>query len=471
MEKESVTPLEKTPSGAVTFAQPKMIVRLTETALMLALGAVLSIVPLPELPYGGSITVASMVPLLLIAYRYGTLWGLFSSFAFSLLQLLFGLKNLSYATSFVAAVAIIFLDYLLAFSVLCAGGWFRKKIASQSAALGLSAFCACILRYVCHVISGCTVWAGISIPTKEALIYSLSYNATYMIPETLITVLAAIYLGRVLNFRSEQLSPLSDRSKSAREGFGLRVLAGLVLVAESMIVIAMIFAPLQNAESGELFVSGLQSVPWSTLWIVTAVGQIAAMTLLYLSYKPQVPRVHKKSTRQLTEIGVIAALYTALTLVIAPFSFGEIQCRVSEALTILPVFTPVAIPGLVLGCFLSNLIGLSMGANVAGAWDLLLGTGATLLAALFSYWFRKVTLRGWPWLSLIPPVFFNALIVGGELAFALVPKAPWDTFPLFAAQVGLGEAIAVFVGGSLLYVALTRSGAARHLFASDPPRE
>ena len=177
--------------------------------------------------------------------------------------------------------------------------------------------------------------------------------------------------------------------------------------------------------------------------------------------------MRKKPVRQLTEIAAIAALYTALTLAIAPFSFGEIQCRVSEALTILPVFTPAAIPGLTLGCFLSNLIGLSMGANVAGAWDLLLGTGATLLAALFSYWFRRVQVRGWPWLSLIPPVFFNALIIGAELAFALVPNAPWDTFPLFAAQVGIGEAIAVFVGGSLLYLALTRSGAARRLFAGS----
>ena len=176
-----------------------------------------------------------------------------------------------------------------------------------------------------------------------------------------------------------------------------------------------------------------------------------------------------KPVRQLTEIAVIAALYTALTMV-NPFSFGPIQCRVSEALTVLPVFTPVAIPGLTLGCFLSNLIGLSTGANVAGAWDLLLGTGATLLAALFSYWFRGVKLRDWPWLSLIPPVFFNAVIIGAELALSplLFAEPSWALFPVCAAEVGAGEAIAVFVGGSLLYFALSRSGADRRLFVNAP---
>ena len=269
------------PTSPVSFPKPKAVVRLTETALMLALGAVLSLVPLFELPYGGSITVASMVPILLIAYRYGTAWGVFSSFAFSLLQLLFGLKNLSYATSFVAAMAILFLDYLLAFTVLCAGGWFRKKIKSQSAALGLGAFCACALRYVCHVISGCTVWAGISIPTKEALLYSLSYNATYMIPESIITVLADVYLARALNLRSERFTRLA--ANRAASGFGLRVLAGLVLTGVLVFDVAHIFSRLQDADSGEFSLAGLAAVPWTLLGIVTGAGALVALVLWLIS--------------------------------------------------------------------------------------------------------------------------------------------------------------------------------------------
>ena len=268
-------------TGAVAFPKPKAVVRLTETALMLALGAVLSLVPLFELPYGGSITVASMVPILLIAYRYGTAWGAFSAFAFSLLQLLFGLKNLSYATSFVAAVAILLLDYLVAFSVLCAGGWFRNKIKAQPTALGLGALCACVLRYLCHVISGCTVWAGISIPTKEALLYSLSYNATYMIPESIITVLTAVYLARSLNLRSERFTRLAaNRSTS---GFGLRVLAGLVLTGVLVFDVAHIFSPLQDAESGEFSFAGLATVPWTLLGIVTGAGLLVALVLWLIS--------------------------------------------------------------------------------------------------------------------------------------------------------------------------------------------
>ena len=276
------TTTKTAPSGAVTFAQPKTIVWLTETALMLALGAVLSLATPFKMPFGGSITLASLAPLLLIAYRYGVQWGLFTAFAFSLLQLLFGLDNLSFATSFVAAVAIIVLDYLLAFSALCAGGFFRHRFASQSTALGLGALCACGIRFVCHVISGCTVWAGISIPTKEAFIYSLSYNATYMIPETLITVLAAIYLGRVLNFRSEQLEPLTARSEPT-PGFGLRVLAGLVLTGVLVFDVAQVGNVLQDAESGEFSLAGLSTVPWTLLGVVTAVGVVIALALWLVS--------------------------------------------------------------------------------------------------------------------------------------------------------------------------------------------
>ena len=88
--------------------------------------------------------------------------------------------------------------------------------------------------------------------------------------------------------------------------------------------------------------------------------------------------------RETVIAALIAAMYTALTVAVAPLSYGLVQCRVSEALTVLAAFTPAAVPGLTVGCFLSNLIGLSTGANIAGALDLLLGPLATGLAALLS---------------------------------------------------------------------------------------
>ena len=94
--------------------------------------------------------------------------------------------------------------------------------------------------------------------------------------------------------------------------------------------------------------------------------------------------MNKKTIRTLATAGLIAAMYTVLTVCVAPLSYGLIQCRLAEALTILVAYTPAAIPGLTIGCALSNLIGLSMGANIAGAVDILVGTLATGLAALLS---------------------------------------------------------------------------------------
>lgn len=113
-------------------------VRLTESAIMLAFATVLSIVKILDLPYGGSITACSMLPVLIIAYRHGTGWGLFTALAFGLLQLLLGANNLSYATGAFAAVMIVLFDYIIAFGVLGLGGLFRK-IKDPSTGLALAA--------------------------------------------------------------------------------------------------------------------------------------------------------------------------------------------------------------------------------------------------------------------------------------------------------------------------------------------
>ena len=118
--------------------QQKML-RLVESGLMLALATILSMVKVLDLPYGGSITAFSALPILLVGYRHGTAHGLFTAFAYALMQLILGLNTLNYATSVGAAVAIVILDYLLAFTVLGLGGIFRKKVQSQGAALVLGA--------------------------------------------------------------------------------------------------------------------------------------------------------------------------------------------------------------------------------------------------------------------------------------------------------------------------------------------
>lgn len=160
---------------------------------------------------------------------------------------------------------------------------------------------------------------------------------------------------------------------------------------------------------------------------------------------------------------LIAAMYTALTVAVAPLSYGLVQCRLSEALTVLAAFTPAAVPGLTVGCFLSNLIGLSTGANIAGALDLLLGPLATGLAALLSYRLRRYRRGGVPWLSTLPPILLNALIVGTELAFTS-PVFTWQVLLTQIALVGAGQLAACLIGGALLAKAITGTGLERLIF-------
>ena len=122
-----------------------------------------------------------------------------------------------------------------------------------------------------------------------------------------------------------------------------------------------------------------------------------------------------KNTTFLVTGGLIAALYTVATYISASMglAYGGIQFRISEALNILPVFTPAAIPGLIVGCLLGNL------GSPFGIIDILLGTLATALSAICAYYTRKITCFSLPLLSLFFPVLFNAVIIGAEVAFFL----------------------------------------------------
>ncbi len=165
----------------------------------------------------------------------------------------------------------------------------------------------------------------------------------------------------------------------------------------------------------------------------------------------------KTSVRYLTTAAVIAALYCALTLLLPFMTFGPIQCRLSEALTILPIFTPAAIPGLIVGCLVSNTVGLSLGANVAGAWDILLGTLATALAALLTRKLRQVRIKNLPLLSTLPPVILNGVIIGAELTVALYNEFSWGILLFNMFTVAVGQLLACTAGGLLLFGAIEHS--------------
>ena len=256
----------------------KLSQKLTESALMLALATILSFVKIIELPFGGSITLASMLPMVILSYRYGFLWGLFSSAAFSLIQLLFGLNNLSYATSVTAAIAIILLDYVLAFSCTAVGGLF-KKMRSPVTAISLSAFAACLIRFICHTISGCTVWAGVSVPTADAFVYSLIYNAAYMIPETVITVVVALYISSALDFSQKTILPQKKKTASPQTAL-LSVICGIISLAAIIVAAVFVFPAMQNEDGFDI--TGIANVNFAAVAIclvIAAAGIVAAVVI------------------------------------------------------------------------------------------------------------------------------------------------------------------------------------------------
>ena len=251
---------------------------LVESAIMISLATVLSVFKLAELPYGGSITLASMLPIVILAYRHGTLRGVAAGAVYGVIQQLLGLKTLSYFTTPLSIAAIILLDYAVAFAVIGLAGVFRRVLRRQSSAMLLGTFLACLLRYACHVISGATVWAGLSIPTEAALVYSFIYNATYMIPETVVLLLAAAYLCEVLDFASE--IPRRRPSEGDTRAQICYLLAALLGVSALIFATVSVFSKLQNAETGEFFAAGLMRVNWVSFSIV--IGTLAVLSLLLL---------------------------------------------------------------------------------------------------------------------------------------------------------------------------------------------
>ena len=173
--------------------------------------------------------------------------------------------------------------------------------------------------------------------------------------------------------------------------------------------------------------------------------------------------MQKSVLRHMCEAGVIAALYAVLTLLIPALSFGPLQVRLSELLTILPVFTPAAIPGLAIGCFFSNLFGIVSGANLAGAWDLLFGTTATVSAAVFARCCRNIRLFKLPILSALFATVINGFVVGAELTIAVF-NSQWALLPLCIAEVAVGELMAATIGGLLLCFVLEKTGASKSIF-------
>ena len=151
---------------------------------------------------------------------------------------------------------------------------------------------------------------------------------------------------------------------------------------------------------------------------------------------------------KISKQAMIAAIYTVVSVMLSAITYGPVQVRVSEALTLLPVFAFGNIWGVTIGCFITNLIGFFTGANILGSLDMLFGTFATFSAAVVTYLLRNVRFKGLPVLSVIPPIVFNAVVVGWELCIFL-NNGVFNTviFWYQAASVAVGQIISCGVIG------------------------
>ena len=202
--------------------------RLTESAMLLAVAIVLELVSkmfIPELPFGGQITLVSMLPVVLISYRHGVKWGLISGVAYAMIEMASGAKTVTAAfqpgyfgdgTMILNALIMCLLDYLLAYTMLGLGGVFRNRIESRGKALCCGVLVALGCRYAAHIFSGYILFSGWAEwfftqdgfpawganlvaslnPAALGMLYSIVYNGMYMIPEMIFTAVAAVLVAR-----------------------------------------------------------------------------------------------------------------------------------------------------------------------------------------------------------------------------------------------------------------------------------
>lgn len=202
--------------------------RLTESAMLLAVAIVLELVAkmfIPEMPFGGQVTIVSMLPIILISYRHGMKWGFVASFTYALLEMALGAKTVSAAflpgyfgdeTMIHNALLMCLLDYVVAYTVLGLGGIFRDRIENRGTALVCGSLVALGARYLSHIVSGYILFSGYAewyftqegfpawgaqlveqlSPQVLGVVYSVVYNGMFMIPEILLTAVAALILSR-----------------------------------------------------------------------------------------------------------------------------------------------------------------------------------------------------------------------------------------------------------------------------------
>ena len=175
---------------------------LAEAAVMLALAIALSYIKIWDMPMGGSVTLLSMLPIILIAVKNGTGWGVGPAFVFSLFQLLQGVMSgnvFPYCRTLAIVILCVAFDYIVPFTVLGFAAVGKKKFGMAGVYVGIVA--VCFIRFLCHYITGVFIWGQWAPEGMAKALYSLLYNGQYMLPETILTLVAAVLLLRAKPIR------------------------------------------------------------------------------------------------------------------------------------------------------------------------------------------------------------------------------------------------------------------------------
>ena len=257
----------------------KNTLALCEAGIMIAFSTVLAMLKLIDMPYGGSVTFAQMLPILIYAYRHGPKYGMGAALTASLIQLLLGLENFSYLplVTWYSIVVLALLDYVVAYSAFGFVGFLKGKLDYKRAMLVGAVFGSAV-RYLCHVISGFTAWTAFELPSGAVLAYSFGYNATYMIPETIVLIAATYYICSAVDFSKD--TPVRAKRLTADGNMALmRLISGLSVFAAVIVDTVLVFSKLQDAETGDFSLSGLAEVDWISFGVVTVVCLGAAVIL------------------------------------------------------------------------------------------------------------------------------------------------------------------------------------------------
>ncbi len=171
---------------------------MVECALMIAIGTILAQIKLFTLPNEGSITMFSMLPFILVSFRHGVRWGIMTGFTNSILQMLLGGVPAVPAGTLSSFALMILLDYVLAFTLLGLAGLFARPFKNRMIGIVVGTLAACLMRFLCAFFSGVAIWRVYAPEGMAPSLYSFTYNASYMVPETIITIVAALAIYKIM---------------------------------------------------------------------------------------------------------------------------------------------------------------------------------------------------------------------------------------------------------------------------------